>query len=89
MGDYYQDLSRVLMQLTMCADIVQKCASKLDALQTEAQELIALVGKTEEGDTQALVQALAAISEAKPTARSTLGPIGEAQQAIKKYMDGP
>ena len=87
MSTYIHALSGVSAQLIMCADIVEKCASKLAALQTEAQELIALVGQEPEGDTQALVQALAAISEAKADAINTMGPIGEAQQVVKKYVD--
>lgn len=88
MSTYTHDLMRVAMQLTMCAGIVEKCASKLDALQTEAQELIALVGQEDEGDLQALVQALSAISEAKADAINTMGPIGEALQIVNGYRDG-
>jgi recombinational DNA repair protein RecR len=72
----------------MCAGIVEGCVSQLDAQQTEAQELIALVGQLEKGDTQDLVLALAAISEAKAEARNTIKPIGEAEQVVKRYRDG-
>lgn len=88
MSNYSQELLGVARQLMMCASIVEKCASKLDALQKEVQELIALVGQESEGDLQALVQALAAISEAKADAINTMGLIGEAQQVINGYRDG-
>ena len=88
MSTYSDDLGRVAAQLMMCAGIVEKCASQLDSLQTEAQELIALVGQLDKGDTQALVQALAAISEAKAAAKNTVEPIRKAEQVVKGYRDG-
>ena len=88
MSTYSDDLGRVEMQLKMCAGIVERCARQLDAQQTEAQELIALVGQLEKVDTQPLVQALAAISEAKAEAGNTIRPIGEAEQVVKRYRDG-
>jgi hypothetical protein len=88
MSTYSDDLGRVEAQLKMCAGIVEGCVSQLDAQQTEAQELIALVGQLEKGDTQDLVLALAAISEAKAEARNTIKPIGEAEQVVKRYRDG-
>jgi ATP phosphoribosyltransferase regulatory subunit HisZ len=88
MSTYSDDLGRVEAQLKMCAGIVEGCVSQLDAQQTEAQELIALVGQEDEDKLKALVQALAAISEAKAEARNTIKPIGEAEQVVKRYRDG-
>lgn len=88
MSTYSDDMRRVGGQLMMCEGIIEKCASKLDSLQTEAQELIALVGQEDEDKLKALVQALAQISEAKADAIGAIQPIGEARQVVERYMDG-
>jgi tRNA A37 methylthiotransferase MiaB len=88
MSTYSDDLGRVEAQLKMCAGIVEGCVSQLDAQQTEAQELIALVGQEDEDKLKALVQALAQISEAKADAIGAIQPIGEARQVVERYMDG-
>jgi septation ring formation regulator EzrA len=87
MSNYSQELSAVWAQLNVISGVVELAAAKLGSLQTEAQELISLVGQTRKGDTQALVEALTSISEAKVEATNINQPIGEAKLVVKRYMD--
>jgi septation ring formation regulator EzrA len=87
MSNYSQELSAVGAQLNVISGVVELAAAKLGSLQTEAQELISLVGQTRKGDTQALVEALTSISEAKVEATNINQPIGEAKLVVKRYMD--